>query len=157
MTFSPETTSAIRAAAESHGGAKAGMLEALRLVQDAHGWVSDSDLAEAAATLGVSTAEIESLATFYSHIFRRPVGETVILLCDGLSCFLCGADAVRDAVMATLGVGFGETTPDGRFTLIDTCCVGGCDRAPAALVGRDRKLVGPLSLDDLSVLIGEAP
>jgi NADH-quinone oxidoreductase subunit E len=157
VTFGSETRSAIRAAAESHGGAKAAMLEALRLVQDAEGWVSDSDLAEAAATLGVTAAEIESLATFYSHIFRNPVGETVILLCDGLSCFLCGADAVRDAIMARLGVGFGETTPDGRFTLINTCCVGACDRAPAALIGRDRKLVGPLSLDELSALIGAAP
>jgi NADH-quinone oxidoreductase subunit E len=59
--------------------------------------------------------------------------------------------------MARLGVGFGETTPDGRFTLINTCCVGACDRAPASLVGRDRKLVGPLSLDELSALIGAAP
>ena len=73
----------------------------------------------------------------------------MILLCDGLSCYLCGADDVRDAVMQKLGIGFGETTPDGKFTLINVCCVGGCDRAPAALVGPDRKLVGPLSADDL--------
>jgi NADH-quinone oxidoreductase subunit E len=157
LTIAPATRSAIRAAAESHGGAKGAMLEALRLVQDAKGWVSDQDLAEAAATLGVATAEMESLATFYSHIFRRPVGDTLILLCDGLSCFLCGADAVRDAIMARLGVGFGETTPDGRFTLINTCCVGGCDRAPAALVGRDRALVGPLGPQDLAALLGAAP
>ena len=157
MTIAPATVEAIRAAAASHGGAKAAMLEALRLVQQAEGWVSDADLAAAAATLGVATAEIESLASFYSHIFRRPVGETLILLCDGLSCFLCGADAVRDATMARLGIGFGETTPDGLFTLINVCCVGACDRAPAALVGRDRRLVGPLRPDDLAALNGAAP
>jgi NADH-quinone oxidoreductase subunit E len=157
MTLHPATIAAIRAAAASHGGAKAAMLETLKLVQQAEGFVSDAALSEAAATLGVATAEIESLATFYSHIFRSPVGETVILLCDGLSCYLCGADAVRDAVMQKLGIGFGETTPDGKFTLINVCCIGGCDRAPAALVGPDRKLIGPLTPDDLAALIGGAP
>lgn len=151
------TRNAILHAVEHHGGARAAMLEALRLVQAASGWVSDADLAEAAALLGVTTAEIDSLATFYSHIFRRPVGRTLILLCDGLSCKLCEGAAVRDALMAQLGIRFGETTPDGRFTLIDTCCVGACDRAPAALVGPDRTLVGPLSADDLSALIERAP
>jgi NADH-quinone oxidoreductase subunit E len=157
MTLHPTTIAAIRDAAASHGGAKAAMLETLKLVQQAEGFISDAHLAEAAATLGVSTAEIESLATFYSHIFRSPVGETVILLCDGLSCYLCGADAVRDGVMQKLGIGFGETTPDGKFTLINVCCIGGCDRAPAALVGPDRKLVGPLTPDDLNALIGGTP
>jgi NADH-quinone oxidoreductase subunit E len=156
MTLNPATIAAIRDVAQNHGGAKAAMLETLKLVQQAEGFVSDAHLAEAAATLGVTTAEIDSLATFYSHIFRSPVGETVILLCDGLSCFLCEGDAVRDAVMQKLGIGFGETTPDGKFTLINVCCVGGCDRAPAALVGPDRTLVGPLSPDDLSALIGGA-
>ncbi|KIZ47479.1 MULTISPECIES: NADH-quinone oxidoreductase subunit NuoE [Rhodopseudomonas] len=156
MTLSPATKSAIVEAA-AHGGPKAAMLDALKLVQQAEGWVSDADLAEAAATLGVTPAEIDSLATFYSQIFRQPVGETVILLCDGLSCYLCGGDAVRDAVMQKLGIGFGETTPDGKFTLINICCIGGCDRAPAALVGPDRKLVGPLTPDDLAALIGGAP
>ncbi|ABD89594.1 NADH-quinone oxidoreductase subunit NuoE [Rhodopseudomonas palustris] len=154
MTLNPQTTQAIRKAADSHGGAKAAMLEALKLVQAVEGYVSDAHLAEAASVLGVSTAEIDSLATFYSHIFRSPVGETVILLCDGLSCYLCGGDAVRDAVMQRLGIGFGETTPDGKFTLINVCCIGGCDVAPAALVGPDRRLVGPLSADDLNQLIG---
>ncbi|HEY0327693.1 MAG TPA: NADH-quinone oxidoreductase subunit NuoE [Rhodopseudomonas sp.] len=156
MTLSPQITQAIRKAADSHGGGRAAMLEALKLVQAAEGYVSDAHLAEAARLLGVSTAEIDSLATFYSHIFRSPVGETVILLCDGLSCYLCGGDAVRDAVMQKLGIGFGETTADGKFTLINVCCIGGCDVAPAALVGPDRKLVGPLSADDLSQLIGGA-
>jgi NADH-quinone oxidoreductase subunit E len=153
MTLSAQTKQAIRDAAVHHGGAKAAMLEALKLVQAAEGWVSDAHLAEAASTLGVTTAEIDSLATFYSHIFRSPVGETIILLCDGLSCYLNGADQVRDAVMAKLGIGFGETTPDGKFTLINVCCVGGCDRAPAALVGPDRTLIGPLTADDLTALI----
>ncbi|MGO3933387.1 NADH-quinone oxidoreductase subunit NuoE [Rhodopseudomonas pseudopalustris] len=157
MSLSPAIKTAIAQAAANHGGPKAAMVEALKLVQEAEGWVSDAHLKEAAQALGVTTAEIESLATFYSQIFRRPVGDTVILLCDGLSCYLCGGDAVRDAIMSRLGIGFGETTPDGKFTLINICCVGGCDRAPVALVGPERKLVGPLTADDLDALIGGRP
>jgi NADH-quinone oxidoreductase subunit E len=154
MSLSPAIRVAIAHAAAAHGGPKAAMVEALKLVQEAEGWVSDAHLAEAARVLGVTTAEIDGLATFYSQIFRRPVGDTVILLCDGLSCYLCGGDAVRDAVMQKLGIGFGETTADGKFTLINICCVGGCDRAPVALIGPERRLVGPLTPDDLDALIG---
>ena len=155
MSLSPDLRAAIEQAAAQHGGPRAAMVESLRMIQQEHGWVSDAHLEEAAALLGVSTAEIEDVATFFSLIFRRPVGERLILLCDGASCWLNGADAVRDAVMARLGIGFGETTADGQYTLINICCVGGCDHAPAAVIGRDRKLVGPLSPDDLDRLLGE--
>jgi NADH-quinone oxidoreductase subunit E len=129
------------------------MLEALRLIQHEEGWVSDTRLGEAAQELGVTRTELESLATFYSLIFRKPVGETVILLCDGASCWMNGADGVRDEIKRRLGIGFGETTKDGKFTLINCACVGGCDRAPAAVVGRDRTLVGPLTLDGVRALL----
>ena len=157
MSLAPATRHAIREAIARHGGARGAMLEALKLVQAETGWISDAQLAAAAAVLGVTAAELESIASFYSHVFRRPVGETVILLCDGLSCELRGGAAVRDAVTARLGIGLGETTPDGRFTLIEVCCIGGCDRAPAALIGPDRRLVGPLDVDALGALIGTAP
>ena len=107
--------------------------------------------------LGVTPAELDATASFYSLIFRRPVGRTVILLCDGASCALNGAEAVRETIRARLGIGWGETTPDGRFTLINSACVGGCDRAPAAVVGPDRRLVGPLTMDTLDAVLREAP
>jgi NADH-quinone oxidoreductase subunit E len=156
MSLSADLRAAIEAAKGHHGGPRGAMLESLRMIQQAHGWVCDAHLEEAAALLGVTTAEIEDVATFFSLIFRKPVGERVILLCDGASCWLNGADAVRDAVMDRLGIGFGETTQDGRYTLINICCVGGCDRAPAAVIGRDRTLVGPLSAEALDDLLGEA-
>ena len=153
MSLPPDLETAIRRELAHEGNARAAMIESLRLIQQAEGWVSDARMRETAEVLGVSLAELEGVATFYSLIFRRPVGETVILLCDGASCWLNGADAVRDAVMDKLGIGFGETTPDGKFTLINICCVGACDRAPAAVIGRDRTLVGPLSPDTLSALL----
>lgn len=153
MSLPDPLAAAIRQAMAEFGGPRPAMLEALRLIQQAEGWVSDARLSEAAAFLGVGVAELENLATFYSMIFRRPVGETVILLCDGASCWLSGADAVRDAVTARLGIGFGETTADGKYTLINCACLGACERAPAAAVGRDRRTVGPLSPADLAALL----
>jgi len=156
MSLSPGLRTAILDVLHHHGGPRAAMLESLRMIQQAHGWVSDAQLEEAAALLGVTTAEMEDIATFYSLIFRQPVGERVILMCDGASCYLNGGEDVRDAVMARLGIGFGQTTPDGKYTLINICCVGGCDRAPAAVIGRDRKLVGPLTPETIDEILGEA-
>lgn len=157
MSLSPAMIDSIRNAVAHHGGARGAMLETLRMIQQEEGWVSDARLREAAAELGVTPAELDGVASFYSLIFRRPVGETVILLCDGASCWLNGADAVRDALTARLGIGYGETTPDGKFTLINMACVGGCDRAPAAVVGRDRRLVGPLTPEALAQLLEDRP
>ena len=153
MSLPEPLATAIQQAIEDFGGPRPAMLESLRLIQQAEGWVSDQRLTEAATLLGVTTAELDNLASFYSMIFRRPVGETVILLCDGASCYLNGADAVRDAVMAKLGIGWGQTTPDGRYTLINCACLGACERAPAAAVGRDRRTLGPLTPADLAALL----
>ncbi|PZN96359.1 MAG: NADH-quinone oxidoreductase subunit NuoE [Alphaproteobacteria bacterium] len=137
----------------SHGGPRGAILEALRMVQHAEGWVSDERVADIAALTGMTTAEIDNLATFYSHIFRKPVGRHLVMFCDGASCWMNGGDKVAEAVKARLGIGFGETTADGRFTLLNTCCVGGCDHAPAAVTGRNRRLVGPLRADTLDGLL----
>ena len=153
MSLPDPLRTAILDAMDSFGGARPAMLESLRLIQQAEGWVSDDRLTQAADLLGVTPAELENLATFYSMIFRRPVGETVILLCDGASCWLNGGDTVRDRLMERLGIGFGQTTPDGKYTLINCACLGGCDKAPAAALGRDRKLVGPLDADALDALL----
>ncbi len=157
MTLPADLETRIRHLVAHEGGPRAAMLESLRSVQAAEGWVSDERLAQVAAVLGVTPAELDGVASFYSLIFRRPVGRTVILLCDGASCGLNGADAIRDAIRDRLGIGYGQTTPDGRFTLINSACVGGCDRAPAAVVGPDRTLVGPLTPALLEDLIGGAP
>ena len=153
MSLPDPLRDAILGAMDQYGGARPAMLESLRLIQHAEGWVSDARLSQAADLLGVSAAELENLATFYSMIFRRPVGDTVILLCDGASCWLNGGDAVRDRLMERLGIGFGQTTADGKFTLINCACLGGCDKAPAAALGRDRRLVGPLDAAGVDALL----
>jgi NADH-quinone oxidoreductase subunit E len=116
---------------------RAASIEALKIVQKRHGWVPDGALAEIGKLLGIPAADVEGVATFYNLIFRRPVGRHVIKVCDSLSCFLTGYDEVRSALQRRLGVGYGQTTADGRFTLLPICCLGACDKGPVLMIDED--------------------
>lgn len=111
--------------------------EALKIVQKHRGWVSDESLQDVANLLELPLAELESVATFYNLIYRKPVGRHVILICDSVSCWLMGYDGLREHLLNRLGIELGETTPDGRFTLLPMACLGGCDHAPAMMVDED--------------------
>lgn len=119
------------------GNAQAASVESLKALQRERGWISDGTLAELAAFLDLSKEDLESVATFYNLIFRRPVGRNVILVCDSVSCWLMGYEGVRARLCERLGVGLGETTQDGRFTLLPTVCLGDCDHAPVMMVNDD--------------------
>ncbi len=112
-------------------------IDALRLVQRERGWISDETLAEIAAYVGMSVDNLESVATFYNLIHRRPVGRHVILLCDSVSCWLTGYPGIREHLRARLGVDFGGTTADGRFTLLPNVCLGRCEYAPVMMIDDD--------------------
>lgn len=116
---------------------KAACIEALKIVQKHRGWVSDEAIQDIAQFLDMSADELDSVATFYNMIYRQPVGRHVIHVCDSVSCWIMGYDELKDALMKKLGVKYGETTKDGRFTLLPICCLGTCDRAPAMFVGQD--------------------
>ncbi len=122
-------------------------IEALKIVQRHRGWVSDEALKDVAEFLGVSPAELENVATFYNLIFRRPVGRHIILLCHSVSCWIMGGESIQQIVSRQLGIGFGETSQDGRFTLLPNPCLGICDHAPAMMVDHD--LYHDLSIDKL--------
>lgn len=115
----------------------AACLEALKVVQRARGWVDDAALRDVARYLEMSDAELDSVATFYNLIFRRAVGRHVIYFCDSVSCWLLESERLRDAVTQRLGVRFGQTTADGRFTLVPIQCLGCCDKGPAFMIGDD--------------------
>jgi NADH-quinone oxidoreductase subunit E len=111
------------------------IVDALRAIQSHHGWVPDAGVDLVAEMLGVLPVEVEELATFYDKIFRRPVGKRVIHVCDSICCWANGGEAIATYLQSTLGVGFGETTSDGMFTLLPTCCLGACGEAPAMMIG----------------------
>ena len=112
-------------------------VDALKVVQRHRGWVSDEALKDVADFLDMTTAELDNAATFYNLIFRRPVGRHVILLCDSVTCWALGYDTLRAHLTRRLGVNLGETTRDGRFTLLPNVCLGICDRAPAMMIDED--------------------
>lgn len=116
---------------------QAACIDALRIVQRRRGWISDAVLAETARVLGVSPATLDGIATFYNLIFRKPVGRHVIMLCDSVSCYLTGYDEILAHLKTRLGIGYGETTVDKRFTLLPICCIGDCDHAPSMRVDED--------------------
>ncbi len=116
---------------------KAAGIEAMKIVQERRRWVSDESLNDIALYMGMSVEELDSVATFYNMIFRKPVGRHVILLCDSISCWVMGYEDIQDYFKKRLGIGLGETTVDGRFTLLPNVCLGTCDCAPALMIDND--------------------
>jgi NADH-quinone oxidoreductase subunit E len=116
---------------------KAACIEALKVVQAHRRWISDESLKDVAEYMEMTAEELDSVATFYNLLFRKPVGRHVILVCDSISCWVMGYENVRDNLMKKLSIRYGETTPDDRFTLLPNCCLGTCDRAPALMIDND--------------------
>jgi NADH-quinone oxidoreductase subunit E len=118
-------------------------VEALNIVQRNRGWVSDETMRDAASLLEMTADELDAVATFYSFVFRKPVGRHVILICDSISCFVMGYNPLLDILKTRIGITFGETTVDKRYTLLPISCLGACDRAPAMMLDED--LYGPVT------------
>lgn len=112
-------------------------IDALKVVQHHRGWISDEAINDIAAELGMSAEEVDGIATFYTRLYRRPVGRNVILVCDSVSCLVMDYDSVYRYISGKLGIVFGETTSDNRFTLLPISCLGDCDNAPAMMVNED--------------------
>lgn len=134
---------------------QAACTEALRIVQEARGWVSDESLADIAEFLGMSVHELDSVATFYNLIHRRPVGRHVIRLCSSVSCWVMGYDPLREALLKKLGVRLGEMTPDGRFTVLPHQCLGACDHGPVLMIDGD--LHRDVTVESLDTLLSQYP
>ncbi len=113
------------------------VLARLKAAQDGRNYVTEDKIAEIAGSLGLPVGEVYGVATFYSFLSVKKIGRNVIRICRSLPCHLKGGDLIVKAVTDTLDIGPGETTPDGRFTLELTNCIGACDLAPAMLVNND--------------------
>ncbi len=113
---------------------KAACLDALKILQKHRGWISDESVADIAGFLGMPADEVDGVATFYSRIYRKPVGRNVILVCDSISCMVMGYESLYRHISEKLGISWGETTPDGRFTLLPISCLGDCDNAPSMMI-----------------------
>jgi NADH-quinone oxidoreductase subunit E len=130
---------------------KAALIEALKIVQQHRGWISDDSVEAIAEYLEISVAEVDSVATFYNLIFRRPVGRHVILLCDSISCYVMGYKKLYGALQQLLNIQYGETTGDKKFTLLPNACLGCCDHAPALMI--DDNLYSDIKVEDLEKIL----
>jgi len=145
--FDPAAVEAIATRLKDRPGA---LMLILRELQDRFGCVPRDGVPIIAHTLNLSRAEVHGVATFYHDFRREPPGRNVIRLCRAESCQAMGAVALAEHVRERLGVGFGETTRDGDFTLEAVYCLGNCGCSPAMvfndeLYGR----VSPARFDEL--------
>ncbi len=129
---------------------RAAAVEVLKIVQKHRGWISD-EIYELSEALDMTPAELDALATFYSLVFRKPVGKHVILICDSVSCWIMGYEKILESLTARLGIGLGETTADGQFTLLPVACIGACDHAPAMMI--DEMLYADLTPEKLDQIL----
>ena len=119
------------------------VVDVMLALQDHHGFLSDDAVEAVAALLGMSPLEVEELATFYTFIYREPVGKYVIHVCDSVICWMDGYESLKDYLCKKLDIAVGATTADGLFTLLPVCCIGYCDLSPAMLI--NRKVYGHLT------------
>ncbi|HEX2962948.1 MAG TPA: NADH-quinone oxidoreductase subunit NuoE [Ignavibacteriales bacterium] len=116
---------------------QAAAIEAMKVVQKHRGWLSDESMQDLARMLEISVEDLDGVATFYNLLYRSPVGRHIILVCNSISCYILGYNEIYQALSNTLGIKFGETSPDGRFTLLPVPCLGTCDHAPAMMIDKD--------------------
>jgi len=128
-------------------------IDAMKLLQRRRGWISNETLEELGKLLQMTPAELDSVATFYNLIFRKPVGRHVILVCTSVSCWLMRYVDLLHHLRLRLGIELGETTADGRFTLLPIACLGDCDHAPAMMV--DGRQYGNLTPERVDAILRE--
>ena len=134
----------------SYPAKRAALLPVLHKAQGELGFLSDQVLVEIAELLEISPAEVLDTATFYDMYTRQKRGRHLIGVCESLSCELCGCNELLQALKDKLGIESGETTDDGKFSLITMQCLGACDYAPALLIGETLyKIVTVEQLDDI--------
>lgn len=130
---------------------KGALLPALHMIQHEYGWIPKQAMLEVAEYLGIEPSEVFDTASFYEEYWLKPKGRHLVSVCRSIACAFCGQREITEAFKAKLGIDVGETTADGRFTLIELECLGSCGTAPAALI--DEKLHENLTPDQVSRLV----
>jgi NADH-quinone oxidoreductase E subunit len=130
MILTPESVQAMKEAATRYPFVKSAILPCLTIAYRQEGFLHDDLYREIADTLGVSSTEVASAATFYTMFPKEKVGKYLIQVCINLSCGLMGAESLVDCLLKKLNVKLGEITEDGLFTVVQVECLGSCASAP---------------------------
>jgi len=136
LNASPENSVALVASVvEKYAGTAGGLLPLLRELQDVLGHIPHDQIPVIARGLGLSRAEVHGVISFYHDFRQQPRGRTVIHLCRAEACQAMGARQLEAYAKKRLGIGFGETTADGRYTLEPVYCLGNCACSPSLRIG----------------------
>ncbi len=136
------------------GHARAAVMAALRIAQDEHGWVSREVMEFVADFLEMEPIKVAEVATFYTMYDLKPVGRHKISLCTNISCALRGSETIEKHLQKKLNIGFGETTNDQRFTLMEVECLAACGGAPVALIDTEyHENLTPQKIDEIMVAL----
>ena len=134
MAFSEALTKKINTILSKSETKRSALIPVLREIQNEYGYLSAESMEDAAKMLEISPASVQNVATFYTMFFTEPAGKHVVWVCRTLSCALRGAEHVEHYMCDKLGVKTGETTPDGKITLMEAECLASCGTAPVMLV-----------------------
>ena len=132
--FPPEALARIEKILKRYPTRQAALLPILWVAQETWGWISKEAAEEVAKIVEVSPAHVDGVLTFYTMYNLRPVGKNLLQICTSISCHLAGADRLIERCRERLGVNLEQTTPDGKFTVIEVECIAGCDKAPSLMV-----------------------
>jgi len=128
---------AVRAEDASREKRQAGLIPALQKVQEEEGYLSRAALERISRKMGVPLSAVYGVATFYAQFHLQPRGRHIIRVCMGTACHVRGGVRVLNRLVDRLGIGPGETTPDGRFTLERVACLGACSLAPTMMIDNE--------------------
>jgi NADH-quinone oxidoreductase subunit E len=143
----------IQKIAKQYPESRSAILPALRIAQERYGWLSREALEQVADALDLTPAYCLSVASFYDMFHLEPVGKHVVEVCTNVCCGLVNAQAVLEAFERELGVGPGETTPDGEITLRAVECLGGC--STPTIVAVDHRFRQSVTPGDVAAIVGE--
>ena len=128
--FTPEQLAEVKRLQGIYPDKRAALLPVLHMAQDAFGYVSLEVEAYVAGLFELTPAHVHEVVTFYTLYFQQPTGRHVVSVCHNLSCHLLGAKGIIEHLEGKLGIEVGETTPDGRVTLLSVECLCACEGAP---------------------------
>ncbi len=133
----PETWERIERLMNRYPDRRSALLQVLHAVQDEKGYLDAEAIKWVAKLFGLPPAEVYSVASFYTMYNLKKVGKYLIQVCTNISCMINGAEEIVRHIEKKLGIKVGETTPDGKFTLITVECLGSCGKAPAMMINKD--------------------
>lgn len=126
--------SLLDAVLKEYGGVSSNLITILQKAQGIYGYLPKDVMYHIAESVGITPADVMGVATFYSQFRLTPIGKYLIMSCQGTACHVNGSERVSAAISEYLGIGNGETTEDGLFTLENVACLGCCSLAPVIMI-----------------------